>query len=37
MATAFDIINQGFANDTAANQQASQMKLQYALENFQMA
>ena len=37
MATAFDIINQGLANDTAANQQASQMKLQYALENFQMA
>ena len=37
MPTAFDIINQGFANDTAANQQASQMKLQYALENFQMA
>ena len=37
MATAFDIINQGFANDTAANQQASQMKLQYALENFQIA
>ena len=37
MATAFDIINQGFANDTAANQQASQMKLRAALENFQMA
>ena len=37
MPTAFDIINQGFANDTAANQQASQMRLQYALENFQMA
>ena len=37
MATAFDIINQGFANDTAANQQASQMKLRAALENFQIA
>ena len=37
MATAFDIINQGFANDTAANQQASQMKLRVALENFQIA
>ena len=37
MATAFDIINQGFANDTAANQQASQMKLRAALENFRIA